>query len=222
MGRLKVKSRTDIITNSSSETFVVRSYGKSIDVILKDLLKKNNPRASSGVAGDIEVYDNERMVFWTGEGRKIDGNNTSEYDWLPDGFILVDVDWAKTRLIDYLFEKYWVIDAVDCWGYRRDPKTGRMTQLSDKEIKEWPEDKPKPSFGDVYYHMEFNQLYEACREKLKDKAKYLEEIKKYNLREGYTPESYLEEIEKSTERWFKKHPISPEEKYKYDKDQEQN
>lgn len=103
---VKIKSITDVITNSSSETFLIKALGYSRKKLLKELenLKDNG---CSGMGGMLEVFDSTTISddrYYTKD---------PDYPSLPDDFFVVDIDWSKKKIINHLLKKFIVLD-VSC------------------------------------------------------------------------------------------------------------
>ena len=213
--RRRVKSKTDVITNSSSEVFILRSYGRSAADIQKELESVDSGQCS-GVGGDLDVYDNTMADDYWGES----------YDWIPDGFVYLDIDQAKEDVIDYLLKNFYVLDSD--YFYIKDDN-GRLIRRPTKDEWEWIK-KLKSEERETYAiidHMESWASMVKLKEGLKDEEAYFQKIKKHWneadkdernwLLETYgTPEGELTRVKDYCKRWFEKHPTSPAELYKYD------
>lgn len=222
MAKRRIKSRTDVITNSSSEVFVFRNYGKSVDDILQDL-ESIDSKKCSGMGGELSVYDNTSP-----KNKEWD----ESYEWIPDGWSMLDIDEAKDDVIDYLLKNYYVIDSD--YFYIKDDQ-GRLLRRPSKEEWEWIKNlKPEErQTYDIISFMEDWPMMTELREELKDEKAFLEKIKKRWKSEkkkkkkeyssyGWlqstfkTPEGELEFRKKRCKEFFEKHPVSPAELYKYD------
>lgn len=210
---IKIRSVSDVITNSSSEAFLIRTYGKT-PAELKAEFEAFGDEACSGMGGELEVYNEVELTGEFGEG----------YENLPKDFAIVDIDSAKTSLRQHLFDHYWVVDAEE--GYvRRDPATGRILGYVKKEES-----------GEEAGHImgvalqRFSCLdnleslngenYPATLEKVKawyeraekEDPDWFEEIKKSS---GNTPEEHLERVRNYSEEFLKKYPDNPLDNYAY-------
>lgn len=113
--RLKIKSQNDVITNSSDETFIIKS-DKRCGVIRQELLKFYEEHRSdddmwcSGMGGEIEVYDNVRPYEGTGE---FDGDVSPMYPELPDGYFACDIDNGLEGLHRFIKENYDYVCSMD-------------------------------------------------------------------------------------------------------------
>ena len=101
---IKIRSITDVITNSSSETFII-SFPKVSPEDLKKLLqgwKKAflEEDSYSGMAGEIKVNS---LGDWAEEDRK--DCYISRIPWIPDSLV-VTIDFALTSTIRQFKEEY--------------------------------------------------------------------------------------------------------------------
>jgi len=108
MEKLKIQSVGDIITNSSSEVFVIKCED-SWEEVEKDILSWKLQDQCSGMGGEISVYDNKRPY---------DTESSSKYEdplypWLAEGYLAVDIDWNMKKHIDKLFKKYDVVGSEE-------------------------------------------------------------------------------------------------------------
>lgn len=221
MAKRRIRSKTDVITNSSSEVFIFRNYGKSVADILKDLESIDSGKCS-GMGGELSIYDN------TSPANKDWGDT---YDWIPEGWSMLDIDEAKDDVIDYLLKNYYVIDSD--YFYIKDDN-GRLIRRPTKDEWDWIK-KLKPEERQTYDIIDFMEdwpMMIKLREELKEEAALLEKIKKrwksekkkkkelssYGwLQQTYgTPEGELEFRKKRCKEFFEKHLVSPAELYKYD------
>ncbi len=226
--RRHVKSKTDVITNSSSEIFIFRNYGKSAEEILKDL-KSIDDGHSSGMGGLLKVYDKD--------SKRRDCGFSWNYKWLLPGWSLLDIDEAKKDVIEYFLKNYWVVDCD--YFYVKDKETGRL--LRKPTVEEYEEMKSNNvRCYDIADHMESWSSMVKLRESLKDEKNFLRNIKrrwkrekdrldsKKNGKDGYysrykwlvskygTPNGELEEQKRFCKDWFERHPLPPDETYRYD------
>ena len=135
---MKIKSILNVITNSSSETFIIRTRGKSIGEIYRDLSKHDEGRAS-GEGGMLEIYN---CTY------KDNGDYSYEPYWnkLSPDFAFIDIDWAKKDTIKYLKKNYDVLPAEtedlleDDDFYRHEAKLLKDYATYYQQVKEWYDD----------------------------------------------------------------------------------
>ena len=216
---LKIRSITDVITNSSSEAFLVRSYGKTVQEILKDL-KKVGDNCCSGMGGELEVYNSKGST----------SNDENWYNYIPEEFAVIDLDWAKKELINYIFENYWVLDIGNVRSVARHTKTGRIVGYG-HELKDNPKtDVVEEEAGTIINKFsEYFEWLETKNEIMNDEKGYLSKVKEHwkwlqanypknfeELKSSYkTPEGQVAMIKVEMEEWFNKHKINPSDEYKY-------
>ena len=129
---LKIQSISDIITNSSSEVFVIhtdKSWNEVEDIMHSWKLDDTG----SGMGGCIEVYDSKRPYIdqkYLPERMK----GKPYYPWLPDDHLLVHIDWGLDKHIDKMFEEFEIVDSEDV-GLIYNKKTGKIYRL-DEDIRE--------------------------------------------------------------------------------------
>lgn len=132
---LKIRSRSDVITNSSSEVFIVKSDIKPSK--LKYLLEEHNTEESySGMGGIIECFNNETQVtdyLWDW-----DDPNSEYYSekythkpfrMLPQGYIAVHIDYGLGIVIKWLKDNYEVLGEIS--------DKGECEKLFDKWVKSY-------------------------------------------------------------------------------------
>jgi len=228
---MNIKSITDVITNSSSECFLVRTYGKTPKKILEEL-KAVGDDGCSGMGGDLGVYNSVSL----------EGEYGADWKDLDKDFAVIDTDWNKEKLIRWIFKNYFVIDAEDC-SVVKDPETKRCLGLSHwDDMKNYPEewkDVDKNIFSEIAYE----KMYADEREDLKDLDTYRKNLQElYKKREAEAnkkdtdkyfkenwkqfkteypnPDAYIEHWQKAIKNWFDNHPVSVKEKLKYDYDKD--
>ena len=108
---LNIQSISDIITNSSSEVFVIHTdkFWNEVEEIMRSW--KLDDRGS-GMGGCIEVYDSKRPYInqkFLAERMK----DKPYYPWLPDDHLLVHIDWGLNKHIDKMFEEFEVVDSEE-------------------------------------------------------------------------------------------------------------
>lgn len=162
--QIRIQSFSDIITNSSSETFIINNSEnfKEISSLLErigeehwykgpwsdwDNLSEEEQEkydTSSGMGGDIEVWNWEVMYNECKES--IPKNKRDLYTpeiWslnYPESLdelkkkIWIDIDWNRKYTINWILHNLWVTNAYDGY-YKREPLTGRIIEKITRE--EW-------------------------------------------------------------------------------------
>lgn len=167
--QIRIQSFSDIITNSSSETFIINKSEntKEISELIKKIgeehwykgswsdwekLSKEEQEkydTSSGMGGDIEVKDWESLYEeykeYIPENKK--GLYTPEV-WslnFPESLeelknrIWINIDWSRRATINWILHNLWVTDAYSGY-YRVEPTTGRFLEMvTEEEWKKLPE-----------------------------------------------------------------------------------
>lgn len=116
MGKKKqivIQSMSDMITNSSSEVFIVQT-DKSWQE-LEDLIKSwqlDDKDEGSGMGGCIEVYDSKRP-YADKEYISDIHKEAPHMPWIPEGHLAVHIDWNLEQRINKLFEDFDVVDSED-------------------------------------------------------------------------------------------------------------
>lgn len=169
---LKVKSITDVITNSSSETFLVLRGNhvtrESLQAKLNEVWKTLDDCTCSGMGGVLDVFDFEE---W-GEHDKWG----ISYPFLvnhPELFV-VELDQAMRKTIEWLISNHYVLDTMDSYPARNEK--GRVTGVwggSKEDLKAWD------------YVEEFDRFKEMV-ESSKDPNKANEAISKWADEYGMT------------------------------------
>lgn len=130
---MKIQSVADIITNSSSEVFVIQTdkTWKEVEDIIESW---NLDDEWSGMGGIVEVYDNKRPYA---DGHFCDNPDDPWFKWCPDGHLAIHIDWSKKKHIAKMFEEFNVVDSDTC-NLVRNKKTGktRKYDYSEKELQE--------------------------------------------------------------------------------------
>lgn len=148
---LKFQSFSDMITNSSSELFTIANSdysAKELEVLLQNLPESHD---SSGMAGIITVRDWQDIYDIYLENY-IPANKRDQvtpeiwalnYEESLDDLkkmLWIDIDHNYKDIINWILENLWVID-VDRYGFRKDPKTGRVIEfVGYQKWRELPED----------------------------------------------------------------------------------
>lgn len=101
--RIKIQSTSDLITNSSSEVFVVKANGFSFEEI-KELIE-------SGAKARYEAYrkdwDPDYTVEEFAEDEGIDVDSLDQYAW-------IDIDWARRGTIRFIYDNFEVVESDVC------------------------------------------------------------------------------------------------------------
>lgn len=105
---VSLQSIGNIITNSSSEVFVIAgdSYDKKqIINILKDIIDEEG---CSGVGGecDIKLLEKKELLAYPYRLEI----HPEKYTNLSGPFIRIDIDWAKKKSIEWIKSHFTVID----------------------------------------------------------------------------------------------------------------
>lgn len=115
---IKIQSFTDIITNSSSETFLIENKTGHTDAELIDFL--NNLHEEKRFRGPWETYDKmteeEKHQYDIGSGMggefevyTYESAKNHSYAYLyfsglkePEKYLVIDTDWANYYIIDWI------------------------------------------------------------------------------------------------------------------------
>ena len=111
---IKIQSFSDIITNSSSEVFLVKTTTSKKD--FAEELRKLEDDGCSGMGGLLLVADNQTTISEEYGGVFLPDNIDPDdllYPDMPDGFLIIDTDWNKDVLIKYINEKYSTVNLYD-------------------------------------------------------------------------------------------------------------
>ena len=112
---IKIQSFSDIITNSSSEVFLVKTTTSKKD--FAEELRKLEDDGCSGMGGSLLVADNQTTISEEYGGEFLldnkDPDDYLSYPDMPDGFLIIDTDWNKEILIKYINEKYSTVNLYD-------------------------------------------------------------------------------------------------------------
>jgi hypothetical protein len=111
---IKIQSFSDIITNSSSEVFLVKTTTSKKD--FAEELRKLEDDGCSGMGGSLLVADNQTTISEEYGGEFLLDNQDPDdlsYPDMPDGFLIIDTDWNKDVLIKYINEKYSTVNLYD-------------------------------------------------------------------------------------------------------------
>ena len=114
MNHIDIQSIADIITNSSSEVFIVQTDKTWQE--LEDLIESwqlDDKYEGSGMGRIIEVYDSKRP--YSDEAYISDTHKGQPHmPWIPEGHLAVHIDWGLKQRINKLFEDFNVVDSEDC------------------------------------------------------------------------------------------------------------
>lgn len=167
--QIKIQSFSDIITNSSSETFIVNATGnlKELCNLIHEVAKGNRYSGSWKDWDDLSKeeqnkYDSssgmgENLEIETWEDRynhfKEDIPDNKKEQFTPEIWSLfyqesldelkkqiwINIDWSRTATINWILENLWVSEAYDGY-FRKDSNTGRIVaRISEEEWKQLPE-----------------------------------------------------------------------------------
>lgn len=223
---MKIKSITNVITNSSSEVFLIRTYGKTPQQILKELEAHDNGQAS-GMGGDISVYNSKlpRKAIY-GEG--------SWYYSLDPDFAIIDIDHAKRDTIEWILANYFVI-AEDTTVGVVDPSNQRVIAISKwgndnlRHADPYPDEWIKDTYPIIDSLLTDEYIMKEKQEMDTDMDKYSQKVQDWYyrmyeipqfysdiLRKYPSAEDYIEYREKVISDWIAEHPKPIMEKYKYE------
>lgn len=125
MGRIiiSIQSFSDIITNSSSEVFIISTPGDTVKAVVKDILSVAKDNANQGkdsyggMGGEFGVYTWENG-FKMYKHRHIHSRNNPDFTpqmWADEigvpleklmSTIVVDMDWCRDATREYLKSQY--------------------------------------------------------------------------------------------------------------------
>lgn len=120
---IKIQSFSDIITNSSSEVFVINTPSDTLKTVVKDILsianvnRNNGSDGCSGMGGDFGVYTWENAFKMYKHRHKHSRNNPNftPQMWAEEigvsleslmSTIVVDMDWSRENTREYLITHY--------------------------------------------------------------------------------------------------------------------
>lgn len=128
---MKIQSVADIITNSSSEVFVIQS-DKTWEELEGIMDSWNLDDDWSGMGGCLDVYDNKRPYVG-----KVSNPDEPWAKWCPEGHLVIHIDWKMNRHIDKIFEEFNVVDSDTC-NLVRDKKSGKTRRFNydEKSLQE--------------------------------------------------------------------------------------
>lgn len=163
--QIKIQSFSDVITNSSSETFVINTTEdiKTISKIINKIAEKNRYEGSwedyeklseeekskydnsSGMGGEITVKGWEELY----ESNKSYIPENKRHLYTPEvwslGYkesleelkkrVIIDIDWSREATINWILENLFVCDAYTNECFLVDPNTGRYLKRISEE--EW-------------------------------------------------------------------------------------
>jgi hypothetical protein len=98
---IKIQSMSDIITNSSSEVFIIETV-KTWQEVQEEIkswgLEKDED--GSGMGQYCEVFDNKRHY----PGEAFDFGEPL-FPWLGKNHLAIDIDWSRKKTIDRIFKE---------------------------------------------------------------------------------------------------------------------
>lgn len=117
--KIEIQSHSDIITNSSSEVFMITRPEEVIAEICEDIYKQGwknideGTDRSSGMGGELTIYTWENG--FRNYKRMTNRQDATEEEWAMymgasleelKNVIMVDVDWGRKKTIEYIKETY--------------------------------------------------------------------------------------------------------------------
>lgn len=166
--QIRIQSFSDIITNSSSETFIVNATGnlKELCNLIREVAKENQYKGSwedwnklskeeqdmydygSGMGGSLKIttWEDEYNCY------KKDIPDNKKEQFTPEIWSLfyqesldelkkqiwIDIDWSRTATINWILENLWVSEAYEGY-FRKDPNTGQViARVSEEEWEQLP------------------------------------------------------------------------------------
>lgn len=156
---MKIKTITDVITNSSSEVFLVK-VEKGYDI--KELLSLVEDDGFSGMGGSIEVHN------------------------ISPSLALVDFDRAKKKLMSFMIDSGMVVDIFDGRRVKRDSTTNRIISYGEDDCNEVSGDLCDKIYYNLKQLREYKEVLEDLSWKsglklVMDLVDKYNELSEYNL-----------------------------------------
>ena len=108
---MKIRSINDVITNSSDETFVIRTSESPEEVLVKlEAELDRHPGLRNHFSGMGGILETASRDFHDDYEYASDLFNLV---WLPDGHVIVTIDYGWSELIEFLKNNYEIIP--DYW-----------------------------------------------------------------------------------------------------------
>ena len=106
MTSMKIQSVADLITNSSSEVFVIKcdDTWEEVEKAIKSWDIKDD--GYSGMGGTLDVYDNKRPYNSVSKSKYPE---EAWYPWIGDGYLGIHIDWGMKKHIDKIFKEFNVV-----------------------------------------------------------------------------------------------------------------
>jgi hypothetical protein len=107
---VSLQSVGDVITNSSSEVFVIAGDAhdkKQIINVCKSFIEQEG---SSGIGGECTVKLLERKELLAHPYRH--GITVEKYKGLPGPFIVIDIDWNREMSIEWIKGHFDIIETI--------------------------------------------------------------------------------------------------------------
>lgn len=184
MNHIDIQSMSDMITNSSSEVFIVQTDKTWQE--LEDLIKSwhlDDKDEGSGMGRCIEVYDSKRP--YPDKGYNSDAlKELPHLPWIPDGHLAVHIDWGLKQRINKLFEDFNVVDSEDCnlildHTTMKTRKVGNLQELKKQGLKPCEEYLPAGSRVIFNARIEYGKRLQKEMEDAINKVSDMETAKKF-------------------------------------------
>lgn len=138
---IRVQSISDIITNSSSEVFVVTDHSTSAKTLKEILYKVGDefyPNENcSGMGGELDICTFDDNYEWWKSNLPENKQNLASKEIYSLQFaqsleelekcLWVDIDWSRTSTIKWMIDN---LDVLECSGpCRVNPETGKIVEI---------------------------------------------------------------------------------------------
>lgn len=165
---IAIQSVSDLITNSSSEIFIVKSDSpEEVKELIMNIAEqhewledwedydkpseeeKSKYDSSSGMGGEIDIetwketYERHKSYIPENKRRLYTPEVWSiEYKESLNDLkkrLVIDIDWSRKATINWILENLFVYGTTDYGHYKIDPTTGRyLKRVSEEEWKQLP------------------------------------------------------------------------------------